>query len=387
MKRTLVAVAMAIGFVSQRGSGQTTRAADSRFYPFVGCWRIDSAETAPSRDALSCVVPVASSADVELVDLLDGQIVNRRRLDASGRPRAIDEQGCRGQEQASWSVQPRRVYLHSEFVCTPTGIAGGKTTLMSILPSGEWVNVESVRAGGGSITRVERRRDAGLPASVPREIAGRIGSQRLALMTARAEAAAPLNTGDVIEALHHTDSSVVRAWLLTTAQHFQLSGDEVASLVRANVPAPVLQAMMSTAPAYQLGVGVDGSGRSTDAYLSSPGVPAGGAGQVYIAGQPQTPQTTVNVYDGSQQQPGYDSYGYYSAMSTLGTYYPGLYGAPYYFSYGYGAPYLYRRTYAPAGSVVHRSTSAPAYHSNPVGVRAGQAPASAPRQVPSRRRP
>src|SRR3954464_1462377 len=103
MRRTLLVVATAIGFVSQRGSAQTSRAADSRFYPFVGCWRSDSAGAGPSRDALNCVVPITSSADVELVDLLDGQIVNRRRVDASGRPRAIEEQGCRGQEQASWS--------------------------------------------------------------------------------------------------------------------------------------------------------------------------------------------------------------------------------------------------------------------------------------------
>src|SRR5262249_13588966 len=156
--------------------------------PFVGCWRVDSA-SANGQDALNCVVPIQASSDVELVDVLDGRVVDARRVDASGRPRPVDEQGCRGQEQASWSPQPRRLDLHAEFVCAPNGIAGGKTTLMSMLPSGERLEVESIRSGVGSITRIQRFRDAGLPASLPRDLAARLGKQRLAVMTARAEAA------------------------------------------------------------------------------------------------------------------------------------------------------------------------------------------------------
>jgi hypothetical protein len=328
-----------------------------------------------------------ATSDVEVVEVIDGQIADRQRIDAGGRPTAIDEEGCRGQQQASWSASPRRVYLHSEFVCAPNGIAGGKTTLMSILPSGERLEVESIRSGVGSITRVERLRDAGVPTSLPRDIAARVGKQRLAVMTARAEAASPLQTSDVIEALHHTDTAVVRVWLTATAQHFQLNGDQVAALVRAEIPAPVLQAMLGAAPAYQLGVGTDASGRSTDAYLNSPGTPGGGVSQMTTAAPPQatTPYENVNVYDSCCVP--YSMYNGYGVTPGMTPYYPALYGAPY---VTYYSPYAFRRYpshFVPLNPPArpYRPAPTPSYYSNPVGVRPGQA--SAPRQIPSRRRP
>jgi hypothetical protein len=373
----------AIGLAALDVGAQQTRATDAHLYPFIGCWRADSTAQSGVSGALSCVVPVAGSADVEIVSLADGRIAERRRIDASGRPRAIDEQGCSGQEQASWSPEPRRVYLHSAFTCAPNGIAGGKTTLMSILPSGEWLEVESVRAGSGAITHVERRRDAGIPATVPRDIATRVGTRRLAVMTARAGAATPLRTTDVLEALHHSDSAVVRAWLLATAQHFQLSGDEVASLVRAEVPAPVLQAMMSTAPAYQLGVGVDASGRSTDDYLNSPGVAAGSPPTTMtMTTMTPVPTQTVNVYDNSCcAPPVYSAYNYYSPPLGFSSYY-----GPFVSYYSPYVHYRYPRSF-PVRPSTHHVNPRPAYSSNPVGVRAGQAVSSPPRAMPSRRRP
>ena len=388
MMRSVVCALAALGVFAGSGRAQEARATQASFFPFIGCWRADS--VAAGGETLSCVVPTQSSADIELVRLVEGRIADRQRIDVSGRPTSVDEQGCRGQQQASWSSLPRRIYLHSAFVCAPNGMAGGQITLLSILPSGERLDVESIRSGAGSITRVERLRDAGIPASVPREIAARLGKQRLAVMTARAEAASPLQTGDVIEALHHTDSSVVRAWLVATAQHFQLSGDQVAALVRAELPAPILQAMLGAAPAYQLGVSVDQGGHSTDAYLNSPGTPAGGVTQMTVAGQqPAYPvYENANSYD-SCCAPMYSSYNDYAPVIAGTGFYPGLYSAPY---VSYYSPYAFRRYpshYAPLdrGFGPNRPATTPVYRSNPVGVRAGQGGSTPPRQVPSRRRP
>ena len=118
MQRMLVGAVVALGVVAGPGRAQEARATDALFYPFVGCWRGD-ASSANGQDTFNCVVPVTASADVELVDIIDGSVVERRRIDVGGRPRAVDEQGCRGQEQASSSSQPRRVYLHSAFTCAP----------------------------------------------------------------------------------------------------------------------------------------------------------------------------------------------------------------------------------------------------------------------------
>lgn len=384
--RSVVALAVTALALSTGGArAQTTRASDPPFFPFLGCWRADSATT--SEATLSCVVPVTGSADVEIVALSDGQIADRHRIDASGRPRTIDDQGCRGQEQTSSSSAPRRIYLRAALVCEPNGTAGDRTTLLSILPSGEWLQVESIRSGSGAITRVQRWRDAGVPASVPRDIATRLGKQRLAVMTSRAEAASPLRPADVVEALHHTDSSVVRAWLLATAQPFKLTGDEMAALVKANVPAPVLQAMMATGPAYQLGVGADSSGRSTDVYLNTPGVP--GSGAYPAPGPMMTTMARVpyeNAYGGepccAPAGPVYQSY--YSPAPEV-VYYPLPY-VSYYSQYN-RARYPYPYSYPRGNFGPRRQAPPPSYHSNPVGVRAGQTVASPPRGVPSRRRP
>jgi len=386
MKQSVLVCVAAAFSLAASAHAQATRTTDARLFPFVGCWRADST-TSASAATLSCVVPVIGSADVEIVELADGRTVDQRRIDASGRPRAVDDEGCRGQEQASSPALPRRVYLRAELICEPSGAAGGRTSLFSILPSGEWLEVESIRSGGGAITHAQRWRDAGIPASVPREISNRLGKQRLAVMTSRAEAASPLRPSDVVEVLRHTDSSVARAWLLATAQPFQLSGDEVAALVKANVPAPVLQAMMATGPAYQLGYGTDASGRSTDVYLNTPApgtaAASGAATMATMATMVRVPYENTYGYDACcvQQQPIYQSYDYYTPAPVI-TYY----AAPFVSYYSPFNRNRYPRSYSFVGPGPRRQTPAPSYHSNPVGVRAGQTVA-APRRVPSRHRP
>ncbi len=277
-----LAFASIVACVAAASAEAQDRTTDSRLYPYLGCWRSDAPGAAGQADGLTCVVPVGTTQGVDIISVIDGKVVSRRRVEADTRPHSIDGQGCRGEEKTSWSPRGRRVYLRAEYMCT-TGVVGGTMTLFSLLPSGEWLEVEHVRSGSGSIVRIERRTDAGMPGNLPREIAGRISTQRLAIVTARADAAAPLRTDDIVETLRHTDSAVARAWLLETGQPFQLSGDQFSSLTRAEVPAPVLQAAMSAPPRYQLGVGVDANGRSTDEYLSTPGWSGGYASQAYVA--------------------------------------------------------------------------------------------------------
>jgi hypothetical protein len=316
-------------------SAQDPRLTDPRLYPFLGCWRSDTAGYKTARlGALTCVVPVNGTPDIEMINLVDGRIASRRRIEANSRPHSIEGQGCRGQERTSWSPLVRRIYLRAEYVCASTGIAGGSTTLFSFLPTGEWLEVENVRSGAGAILRVERRHDIGVPNGLPRELAGLIGEQRLAVVTARAEAASPLKTDDVIEAIRNSDTAVVRVWLLETAQNFQITSEQFASLTRAEVPAPILQAVMSAPPKYQLGVGVDANGRSTDAYLNTPGW-----GPVY-------PQP-VSAY--------WAYYPYYRP------YYPYYYGyaRPYYCCYG-GYP-GYGGGYASSNTNVYVNNSSTSY--------------------------
>lgn len=396
LRLKIVAAVAVLVFASAVCLAQDARppVTDQRLYPFLGCWRSDTVGTRSARlGALTCVVPVAGSPDVELLNLVDGRVSSRRRIDASSRAHEIEGQGCRGQERTAWSPLVRRIYLRAEYVCG-TGIAGGTTTLYSFLPTGEWLEVENVRSGGGSIVRTERRRDAGIPNNLPREIAGQIGAQRLAVVTSRAEAASPLGPDDVVEALHNTDSAVVRAWLIETGQHFALTGDQVASLARAEVPPTVLQAVMATPPKYQLGVGVDSSGRSVDAYLSTPGwAPAFPYGYPYYghyAYYPYYPYHRVYYepypYYGCCY-PGYASYTSVTTFNNNNYSYPGRsYGGGYadYYSPYRGYPsYSSYPTYSN-----YRAYSSPSFYSGSVGVRpAGQVRVMPASPGPGGRRP
>lgn len=369
----MMAAAVAALVLSSAGLAQSARNTDPRLYPFLGCWRSDNSARASTRSGpLTCVVPVSGSSDVELLSVTDGRIVTRRRIDASARIHPIDVQGCSGQERTSWSSLLRRVYVRSEYVCSPSGITGGSTTLFSFLPTGEWLEVESVRSGSGMIVRAERRQDAGVPNDLPREIAGRIGAQRLAVMTARAEAAAPIRNPDIVEALRATDTAVVRRWLVETAQHFQLTGTEVAALIRDEVPASVLQAMMSTPPKYQLGVGVDDNGRSTEEYLNTPGwMPLSVViKNAYTYGYPYSSWYYGRCcYPYRYAYPVYRSYTYYVPAPA---YYPRETSPrPYYSSYSQSYPYY--APYYPYGGGVHYGNAlspapAPAPRA-PVGIR------------------
>lgn len=369
MGKPLLIAAASMTLFAGAGSAhaQGSRGTDARLFPLLGCWNSDSTGgTASNRTgALTCVVPVSGSPDVDVVSIANGRVTSRHRIDASTRAHAIDGQGCKGQERTSWSSPAHRVYLHAEFVCAPNGAAGGATTLYSFLPNGEWLEVESIRSGGGSIVRAERYRDAGVPNNLPREIASQVGTQRLAVMTARAEAAAPIQPGDVVEALKSTDSAVTRLWLIETAQPMQISGDQMASLVRANVPAPVLQAMMSAPPRYQLGNGVDANGYSSNGYLSTPSP----APLVAYNLDPLPSVLVENVYLYDCCAPVYPAPVYYNpySMSVPVPYgYPGRY-------YPRGPSYPYRPL-PPTRPVVTR----PSYLSNPVGIRPNQVNATSP---------
>lgn len=392
MRRRFVFAAIVACSAATLVYAQDMRTTDPRLYPYLGCWGSDTASArGPRVSALTCIVPVSGVADVDVVSIVDGRIVDRQRIESDTRPHAIQEQGCQGQEKTSFSPLGRRVYLRAEYTCGATGIAGGTMTLNSFLPTGEWLQVVRVRSGSGSIVRAERRTDVGVPSNLPRELEGRVGAQRLAVVTARAQAATPLKVDDIIETMRNTDSAVTRVWLLETAQHFQLTGDQFASLTRADVPAPVLQAMMATPPRYQLGTGTDNNGRSTDAYLSTPSYATAYYEGYYAA----DPYAYSNAYSSAYSNSGnpnyaccypvyspqYTSYSSYSSYNSYNVY-PSSGYSPYshynYSSYNPYFPYYYYSgpTYTNPRSFPY-STYEPyrpsrSSVSGPVGVRAAR---------------
>lgn len=209
------------------GLMQAQTTGDARWSAWLGCWR-----TADADGPTTCVVPTTRPSAVDVVTIVNGAIDSRYRIDADSQPHAINRAGCHGTEIAAWSQTGRRVYRRAALVC-PGGVNGTSTTLMAISPAGEWLNIEGVRAGAGSLERLDRFHDVGIPTTVPKDIRTAIERRQLAIATARASAAAPINEADVLEANANVEPGVVRSWLAEAG-----TAAVVAELARAPQQAP-----------------------------------------------------------------------------------------------------------------------------------------------------
>jgi hypothetical protein len=234
-----LAIASALFLTAAQNATAQPTPPDARWVAWFGCWTADT--TSSPTGALRCVVPVAGSRAVDELTIARGKIVARNRLDATGRPHPIDGQGCQGTETANWSTTGRRLYLHADYACG--GTPGTSTTLFAFAPSGEWLRVEQVRSGNGSIVSLERLRPADLPSAVPSAAANAIDQQQRAIITARAAASAAITTDEIVDAVKNANADVARSWVTAAGQQFDLTGDQYLALANAGVPAPVLQAI------------------------------------------------------------------------------------------------------------------------------------------------
>lgn len=321
-KLLVVAVgAMGAGALHAQTAARTAQT-DPRWFPWLGCWTSDSAAAGAATGGVACIVPVAGSSAVEQISIVDGRVIARHRIDASGRALAIDNQGCRGTQAGDWGHNGRRVFLRAVYTCT-TGVSGSSESIYSLSSTGEWIKAEGVRGGQNSspLVSVDRLRDAGIPSGLPHDAGAALASSRLAIATSRAAAAAALSTDDVIEATRRVDPLLVASWIAETGQRFSLTGQQLAALGSANVPSVVLQAMMGNPVNAQAEYG-----ESTQA----PPAYHGSAISSAYAEQPMVVQVPVPVYQPYYDQ-AYAEQPYYDAAS--GYYPPYPYGLPVFFGY------------------------------------------------------
>lgn len=326
----ILASAFALAATQVSGAQQAPKSiqTDPRWYAWLGCWAPDTS-SGVSRKASSnvtCVVPVANSRAVDALTIAHGAIVSRDRLDAGGGAHAINGQGCKGSETVNWSATGHRVFLHADYACAGD-TQGTSTTVFALVPSGEWLRLEQVRSGGGAIVSTTRLHEVAIPAAVSPEVARSIEQQERAVTMARAAAAAPIGTDEIIDALHSVDAGLVRAWLAETRQHFALDGQQVAALTNGDVPASVLQAMIGASPQDQTGASLERT-RNVDAYLNTP--PYGPAFGSPVYQEMMTMRTCPpNMCFG-------DAYSTYNPQP----YYPSAYNPAAVYPYAY-SPYLY----------------------------------------------
>ena len=253
-------VACAVAAPGQRATAQSGSADDARWYPWIGCWQ-RSGDTGASNQ-FTCVRP-GGDGSADILTISNGAIESHERLVVDGVAHAIDTDGCRGSQTASWSTTDggSRLYIGSAYSCSG-GLRGRSTRMFAILPSGVWLEVRDVHAGGGWVETVTRFHDAGLPASIPASVRSEISRRGLIIATARAAASAAVSEADIAEATRSVDTAVVQSWLTArgegsawdaTAARNAMATNSATSNVRIFYGTPPSQPQPAPQPEYEPG--------------------------------------------------------------------------------------------------------------------------------------
>ena len=246
MKRCLAALGLAL--VATTASAQQA-SVGPKWQGWIGCWTAsvagESLFAAPAENAtFVCITPAASGADAaDVTTIGNGKVVSTQRIDATGTERAIDAKGCSGVQKASWSADERRIYLRSASNCE--GLRSTTSAILSMTQHGEWLDVRGVSSYGSENVRVARYRDAGIPASVPAEIASVLRARSAGAETARIAAGVPVGASAIIEASRAADSTVVAAWVLERDQRFSLDAATLVKLADSGVSGSVTDALIA----------------------------------------------------------------------------------------------------------------------------------------------
>lgn len=339
---------------------------DPRWQGWIGCWRPAPTPSTPDDQVASlglptvdanvpllCVVPAEGVSAVEMVTVADGKVVTRETIDASGTELSRERGGCAGVESARWSADARRVYLTSKFTC-PGDLERTSKGLLAISSEGELLDVQGVSSGSGKSVRVARYRDAGVPASLPAEIARAIDGRAMAIGASRTAAAAPITEIEIVDASRNLDAPVVQAWLIESGQHFSVDAKTLLRLAKAGVPGGVTDVLVALSNPKVFAVNRATFAGDVLAPQGRAGALAGSGRTIYADVYPPN----VGGYYSGYQNPcyGYSTFGYSSlaylplAYSSLG-YSPcgysslggGGYGG-YGYTYGAGVPVIIVRS-------------------------------------------
>lgn len=346
-RRALFAAGVIISAAATAGAQANTLV--PRWDAWIGCWKpavpatTAAAETPASSRTTVCVSSTNVSSAVEVATMQNGVVITRDTIDATGQQRPVSTQGCTGWERAQWSADVHRVYLRSEVTCADN-IKRVATGLLGISPTGEWLDIQGIVAGGNSGVRVTRYTDApgSLTESLP-AIVGGTSTRQLAVNGARTAAGGALDVGAIVEAVKMVDTAVVQAWIVERGARFALEAKHLVALADAGVPGSVTDVMVGVS--YPQHFALDqrvASGLAGDAELS----PFDSARIVsrYLTercfGGVDPFLYTVGIYDPCGSRYGYGAYGYgygyrYGSYGYYGRGYPS-YG---YSSYGYAGYY------------------------------------------------
>ena len=242
----VVAVVAALLAASAPPAGGQSAIYGAGLQAWVGCWSAEPWGTrAESAPPVVCIAPTADRNVATVHTVHEGRVVARERLDASGRPRALDADRCTGTRSANWSRDGRRLFVRSSARCA--GVPTSTSGILTITTAGDWLDVEGIAAGGRTSVQVARYREVDVPSALPSSVRSALRAQSLATRSVRLASAAPVRAEDVLEASRAVDSTVLEAWILEPAQRFEVAPGEMRGLLTAGVPARVADALAAVA--------------------------------------------------------------------------------------------------------------------------------------------
>lgn len=306
-----LAIAM-VALVGPPALAQGPSQVDSRWVPYVGCWRLVqenvSDQSVPVTDGMIvCVRPSGMApGSVTMTTMVEGLAMIEQTILADDAPYPATNTDCQGSETSTWSRDGERLFTRVELQCAgrPKRIASG-VTLMTLRQSGPiWIDVQAVDVDGDQQVRVRRYQRTSDGANSP------ILSASL------------MSIEDVIEANAHIGSTALEAALDEAGGRFALNSRTLRQLADAGVSPNAIDVMVAKSFPERFRV------ERADTY--SPLLPtfsSVGSGTTVIVGSAQYPYPYDDPY-----------YSYYSPFA-----YSSYWGSNYgyddrYNNYYYGAP-------------------------------------------------
>lgn len=217
---------------------------DTRFQPWVGCWRtaLDYTRSIPERAPTNaCIAPSREiPGSVDVIFFRNGEMISRNALPLPGESRVRTIDGCSGRETSRWIAGNTRLVTQAEFTCSG-GVKRSETGLMSITADGNWLQVQQLVVGESEVaTSAMYTFDSSemLPAGVALGTVVSNSSLRLA-------AGSPASESQVVEIAGAVPSAVAEVWLAESGLSFKLNGKTLVAMADAGVPSRVIDMMVA----------------------------------------------------------------------------------------------------------------------------------------------
>lgn len=219
----------------------TTMRIDGRWRPYIGCW---ASYTEDVRGADLCLVPTRDSETVVMILLTRGAVTSQVAITANGQRTFRTRGDCAGWDSARWSLDERRLYVHTEYTCA-SGLTQASTGIVALKSANLFARVDQARADQSAALRTVTYAAIPLAEGLPDALALRLPARDdAATLAARIQSSAFVSTADVADASRALDAPVVEAWLADRGHVYPLTRDDVRGLRDAAVPAGVIDVML-----------------------------------------------------------------------------------------------------------------------------------------------